>query len=43
MAHETKQAKAAYEDFFAIWKAADSDLPIVRQARIEYARLKLGI
>jgi len=43
MAHETKHAKAAYEDFFAIWKAADSDLLIVRQARIEYARLKLGI
>ena len=39
MAHETNQAKAAYEYFFALWKGADSDLPIVRQARVEYARL----
>ena len=39
MAHETNQAKAAYENFLALWKGADSDLPVARQARIEYARL----
>ena len=39
MAHETNQAKAAYEYFFTLWKGADSDLPVARQARVEYARL----
>jgi DNA-binding winged helix-turn-helix (wHTH) protein/tetratricopeptide (TPR) repeat protein len=40
MAHETSKAKAAYEDFFTLWKAADPDLAIVRQARSEYAKLQ---
>jgi eukaryotic-like serine/threonine-protein kinase len=39
MADARKQAKAAYEDFFALWKSADPDLPIFKQAKIEYARL----
>jgi tetratricopeptide (TPR) repeat protein len=36
----THEADAAYHDFFALLKDADSDLPILRQARAEYARLK---
>ena len=32
--------RAAYEDFFALWRDADPDLPILRQARAEYARLQ---
>ncbi|MBL8294152.1 MAG: protein kinase [Bryobacterales bacterium] len=33
------KAKAAYEAFLAIWREADSDLPILRNAKAEYARL----
>jgi hypothetical protein len=30
----------AYEDFFALWKDADPDIPILKQAKAEYAKLK---
>src|SRR5580658_4951864 len=33
-------ARTAYQDFFALWKDADSDVPVLKQARAEYARLK---
>jgi len=36
----TSKSKAAYEDFFALWKDADSDVPILRQARAEYENLR---
>jgi hypothetical protein len=32
-------AKAAYEAFLALWKDADSDTPILKSAKTEYARL----
>jgi eukaryotic-like serine/threonine-protein kinase len=32
-------AKNAYEDFLTLWKDADADLPVLEQARAEYARL----
>ena len=38
MAHETNKAKAAYGDFLGLWKDADPDLPILRQARSEFAK-----
>ena len=34
---ESNQAREAYEKFFMLWKAADPDLPVLRQARAEYA------
>jgi len=34
------KARKAYEDFFALWKDADSDIPILKQAKAEYARLR---
>jgi tetratricopeptide (TPR) repeat protein len=34
------RAYAAYQDFFALWKNADPDIPILRQAKAEYAKLK---
>jgi eukaryotic-like serine/threonine-protein kinase len=34
------KARAAYQDFLALWKDADSDIPILRQARAEYAKLQ---
>ena len=41
-AHSGNAAKAdaAYKDVLAIWKDADSDLPVINQARAEYAKLR---
>jgi len=33
-------AKAAYQDFLTLWKDADTDIPILKQAKAEYAKLK---
>jgi len=33
------KAKSAYQDFFNLWKDADADIPILKQARAEYAKL----
>jgi eukaryotic-like serine/threonine-protein kinase len=33
------KAKAAYQDFLTLWKDADPDIPILRQAQAEYAKL----
>ena len=33
-------ARSAYQDFFAIWKDADSDTPILKEAQGEYTKLK---
>jgi tetratricopeptide (TPR) repeat protein len=40
MAGDKAKAKAAYDDFLGLWKDADSDVPVLRQARVEYARLR---
>jgi hypothetical protein len=34
------RSKTAYQDFLALWKDADSDIPILVQAKAEYARLQ---
>ncbi len=34
------KAKTAYQDFLTLWKDADDDIPILKQATAEYARLK---
>jgi tetratricopeptide (TPR) repeat protein len=36
---ETVQSRSAYQDFFALWKDADPDIPILHQARAEYDTL----
>ena len=36
---DTAKARAAYQDFLTLWKDADSDLPILKQARSEYSKL----
>ncbi|MCC6391379.1 MAG: protein kinase, partial [Bryobacterales bacterium] len=33
------RAKAAYDDFLALWKDADPDVPILKEAKEEYSRL----
>ena len=34
------KARAAYQDFFNLWKDGDSDIPILKQAEAEYAELQ---
>jgi hypothetical protein len=34
------KARAAYKDFLLLWKDADPDVPILKQAKAEYARLQ---
>ena len=36
---DTGKAKAAYENFFQLWKVADADLPVLKAARAEYGKL----
>ena len=33
-------ARTAYQDFVALWKDADADIPILKQAKSEYAKLR---
>jgi serine/threonine protein kinase/tetratricopeptide (TPR) repeat protein len=37
---DTAKAIKAYEEFFAMWKNADADVPILIEAKAEYARLR---
>jgi len=39
-AGDAAKARTAYQDFFALWKDADPDIPILLQAKSEYAKLK---
>ncbi|MBV8206405.1 MAG: hypothetical protein JO041_06400, partial [Acidobacteria bacterium] len=39
LAGEKAKARIAYQDVFALWKDADSDLPALMQAKNEYAKL----
>jgi hypothetical protein len=34
------KAHTAYQDFFALWKDADPDIPVLIAAKSEYAKLK---
>jgi len=34
------KSRTAYQDFLALWKDADLDIPILQQAKAEYAKLK---
>lgn len=40
MRGDAAKAKAAYQDFLKLWKNADPDIPVLKQAKAEYARLK---
>jgi tetratricopeptide (TPR) repeat protein len=40
MAGDEGKARTAYQDFFALWKDADANIPILQQAKSEYAKLK---
>jgi tetratricopeptide (TPR) repeat protein len=36
---DTTKARTAYQDFLTLWKDADPDVPILKQAKTEYAKL----
>ncbi len=36
----TLKARAAYQEFLALWKNADPDVPLLEQAKAEYAKLQ---
>ncbi len=40
MTGDTAKARAAYQDFLALWKDADSDVPILKDAKAEYEKLR---
>jgi hypothetical protein len=40
MQGDTAKAKAAYRDFLTLWKDAGPDIPILKEAKAEYAKLK---
>jgi tetratricopeptide (TPR) repeat protein len=42
IAGNTAGSIQAYEEFLSAWAAADTDVPILREARDEYSRIKLG-
>jgi serine/threonine protein kinase/tetratricopeptide (TPR) repeat protein len=37
---DASKARSAYQDFFALWKDADPDIPVLKQAHAEYEKLK---
>jgi eukaryotic-like serine/threonine-protein kinase len=40
LAGDMAKAKKAFQDFFELWKDADSDMPILKEAKTEYAKLR---
>ena len=40
IAGDSTRAKAAYQDFLTLWKNADPDIPILKEAKAEYAKLQ---
>jgi tetratricopeptide (TPR) repeat protein len=43
MAGDKDGARKAYQDFLTLWRDADPELPILKQAKAEYAKLKICI
>jgi tetratricopeptide (TPR) repeat protein len=37
---DTAKARTAYQDFFALWKDADPDIPVLEEAKAEYAKMQ---
>jgi tetratricopeptide (TPR) repeat protein len=40
LTNDMPKARTAYQDFFALWKDADPDIPVLKAARAEYDKLK---
>jgi hypothetical protein len=37
---DKSKARSAYQDFLTLWKDADPDIPILKEAKAEYANLQ---
>ena len=37
---DSAKSRTAYQDFLTLWKGADPDIPILKQAKAEYAKLQ---
>jgi tetratricopeptide (TPR) repeat protein len=37
---DSSEARTGYQDFFALWKDADPDIPILKEAKAEYAKIQ---
>jgi eukaryotic-like serine/threonine-protein kinase len=37
---DSAKSRAAYQDFLALWKDADPDLPALKESKAEYAKLR---
>ncbi len=40
LSREVAKAKSAYNDLFSLWTNADPGIPVLQEARAEYARLR---
>jgi len=40
LAGDPAKARKSYQDFFALWKEADADLPVLIEAKKEYEKVK---
>jgi hypothetical protein len=40
LAGDSTKARTAYQNFIALWKDADPDVPILKEAKAEYEKLK---
>jgi predicted Zn-dependent protease len=40
LAGDKARSRVAYQDFLGLWKDADSDLPLLREAKVEYAKVQ---
>jgi hypothetical protein len=38
--HDMEKSKSAYSQFLTLWKDADPDIPILKQAKLEYAKFR---
>jgi eukaryotic-like serine/threonine-protein kinase len=40
MSGDRENARKAYQDFLTLWKDADPEIPILKEAKAEYEKLK---
>jgi eukaryotic-like serine/threonine-protein kinase len=40
LSNDSPMAKTEYQNFLSLWKNADPDIPTLKQAKAEYAKLK---
>jgi hypothetical protein len=40
LAGDSAKAGASYQKFFDLWKDADADIPVLKQAKSEYGKLR---